>query len=409
MQCIECGAGFERLDNDHLLRCCGLTLHEYALRHALPLDLLVAPDRLNVREPPAALPRPELLPGEQARSVLWGLNFAGLVHRHEEYCEIPGDIRRLDLLLWDLRQLGDYAFRFCQEYRFDTSSNRVVADNCLRARTDVAPRAAQLQLSLTPPPDFRRALAVCVAHVGELHAGYLFLPVAVHRYAEDIRAWLRHHENIELVVLESADSVGGAVLRSHTRTDTERLFACLDSCLRPMPGVQARFHENTPQVTVVKEVVFDSAHFITDHPAKCSNLHGGRYKLQVKVAGRIDPCTGCVIDYGYLKRVVNRRVVEAFDHHTLNYVAAELAWRSSTEMLCVYIWERLIEYLPGMVELQLYETEQSWCHYRGPDLGVFQQQGGSVLLHHFTGMDAGDDELRQQLVTVTDKALSVVA
>jgi 6-pyruvoyl tetrahydropterin synthase/QueD family protein len=220
---------------------------------------------------------------------------------------------------------------------------------------------------------------------------------------------LRHHENIELVVLESADSVGGAVVRSHTRTDTERLFACLDSCLRPMPGVQARFHENTPQVTVVKEVVFDSAHFITDHPAKCSNLHGGRYKLQVKVAGRIDPCTGCVIDYGYLKRVVNRRVVEAFDHHTLNYVAAELAWRSSTEMLCVYIWERLIEYLPGMVELQLYETEQSWCHYRGPDLGVFQQQGGSVLLHHFTGMDAGDDELRQQLVTVTDKALSVVA
>jgi len=27
------------LDHEHLFACCGLTLQEYALRHALPLDL----------------------------------------------------------------------------------------------------------------------------------------------------------------------------------------------------------------------------------------------------------------------------------------------------------------------------------------------------------------------------------
>lgn len=408
MQCNECGAWLDRLDNRHLLECCGLTLHEYALRHALPLDLLVSPEQLNVREPPEALPVARALPGETARSVLQGLNLAGLVRRRERCQEIPGDIRRLDLLLWDLQHLGDYGFRFFQEYRFDTSSNRVVADNCLRARADSRRQPGYRQLSLAPPPDFRLALAVCVAHVGELHAGYLFLPVAERRHAEDIRSWLRQRENVELDVLESADNAGGAMLRSRTRTDTDRLFDCLESSMAAMPGVQARFREDTPQVTVVKEVVFDSAHFITDHPAKCSNLHGGRYKLQVKVAGRIDPCSGCVIDYGYLKRVVNRQVVEKFDHHTLNYVAGELAWRSSTEMLCVYIWEQLIDYLPGLLELQLYETEQSWCHYRGPDLAVFQQRGGSALLNYFSGA-VGDNGLRRQLVTEGDKAFSVVA
>ena len=407
MQCLECGARLQRLDNAHLLQCCGLTLHEYALRHSLPLDLLVTPEQVNAREPRESFVRPRTPPRETARGILLGLGLAGMLRRRDGYREIPGDIRRLDLLLWSLQYLGDYGFRFCQEYRFDRSTNRVVADNCLRALDGWA-QAAHMQLSLAPPPDFRLALAVCLAYVGELHAGYLFLPVAGAADAAEIRSWLRRHAGIELVALESADAGGGVMLRSCTPGDTARLFACLDDSLRSMPGVHARFHDDTPLVTVVKEVVFDSAHFITDHPAKCSNLHGGRYKLQVKVAGRVDPATGCVIDYGYLKRVVNRQVVDRFDHHTLNFVTGELAWRSSTEMLCVYIWEQLIDYLPGMIELQLYETEQSWCHYRGPDLAQFQAQGSSALLHCFDAGKVGDAALRRQLLAC-DGAFSVVA
>jgi 6-pyruvoyl tetrahydropterin synthase/QueD family protein len=150
-------------------------------------------------------------------------------------------------------------------------------------------------------------------------------------------------------------------------------------------------------VTVCKELVFDSAHFITDHPAKCSNLHGGRYLLHVKVRDRVDPVTGCVVDYGYLKRVANREIVERFDHHNLNYAASALAWRSSTEMLSVYIWERLIDYLPGLVEIQLYETTQSWCHYAGPSLEEFQNKGEDALLTHFTDQSLGGSSLREQL------------
>ncbi len=409
MQCLECGTERQRMDNEHLLSCCGLTLHEYALRHHMPLDLLLSPDQVNVCDRVEDYLSTTVYPGETARCLLQGLRIAGLLKTEDEFFVVPGDIRRLDLLLWNLQYLKDFGFRFRQEYRFDDSTNRVVADNRLKAPRRNFSERQSLALSLAPPPDFLAVIASCIAQVGELHAGYLFIPVPERNDAREILSCLKRQWNINMVLLETAEPGGGVMLRSHRRTDSDNLFEILREILQAMPGAWSRFHDTTPEVTVVKELVFDSAHFITDHPAKCSNLHGGRYTLQVKVAGRIDPVTGCVIDYGYLKRVVNRRVVDRFDHHNLNFVASELAWRSSTEMLSVYIWEQLIDYLPGLVELQLYETEQSWCHYSGPSLENFQGSGSSFLLHHFNELDVSDSPLRAQITDDGGGKLSVVA
>ncbi len=409
MQCLECGTELQRLESEHLLSCCGLTLHEYALRHHMPLDFILSPDQVNVADRVEDYSCASACPGETARSLLRGFRLAGLLKDEGEFTVLPGDVRRLELLLWNLQYLKDFGFRFRQEYRFDTTTNRVVADNRLKARRSNLARQSSVELSLVPPPDFLTALASCIAQVGELHAGYLFIPVPERRDAQEIIGCLKRLRNISMVLLETGEPGGGVMLRSHRRTDSDRLFETLRELLKMMPGVWERFHVTTPEVTVVKELVFDSAHFITDHPAKCSNLHGGRYTLQVKVGGRIDPVTGCVIDYGYLKRVVNQRVVDRFDHHNLNFVASELAWRSSTEMLCVYIWEQLIDYLPGMTELQLYETQQSWCHYSGPDLESYQSSGSSFLLHHFDELDVRTLQLREQIMDGQGGRLSVVA
>lgn len=231
---------------------------------------------------------------------------------------------------------------------------------------------------------------------GELHAGYLFLNFAQRSDGRSVAAELSRH-CVRLEELDAADNPQGVLLRSRTPHDTKQLLRLVESAMRTIPGAMQRFEQTTPEVTVCKELVFDSAHFITDHPAKCSNLHGGRYLLHVEVKGRVDPVTGCVVDYGYLKRVANRQVVERFDHHNLNYTASALAWRSSTEMLSVYIWERLIDYLPGLVGLKLYETTQSWCHYSGPSLEQLQQQGHDALLTHFVDPALGKSMLRDQL------------
>jgi 6-pyruvoyl tetrahydropterin synthase/QueD family protein len=271
----------------------------------------------------------------------------------------------------------------------------VVADNRLKAPKSNLSRCAAMRLCPIPPPDFLRSLSVFVAHVVELHAGYLFLPFPLASQAGWVSVELAR-QGIALTELDAADHPNGALLRTRSQADGQRLLELLRPHLREMPGALERFEQATPTVTVCKNLVFDSAHFITDHPAKCSNLHGGRYSLNVKVRGRIDPVTGCVVDYGYLKRVVERRVIARFDHANLNYSAPELAWRSSTEMLCVYIWEQLIDYLPGLAELELHETTQSWCSYAGPTLADFQQHGSDPLLHHFQ-QALGVSPLRNQL------------
>jgi 6-pyruvoyl tetrahydropterin synthase/QueD family protein len=407
MQCLECGSDIANLDNNHLLRCCSLTLQEYAIRHHLPLDLLIDREQINRVDPPEDYPPPKAYPSEQARAVFRALRWAGLLQKEGAFTLVPGEIRRLDLLLWNLQWLSEYGFLFRQEYSYAADTHRVVASNRLKAPTTNLAQSAEAHLSPVPPPDFLLSLAVLIAHIGELQAGYLFLHFPQRATGETIAAEASRH-GIEFKELDAADHADGLLLRTLTPGDTGNLLALLRGDLVKIPGAMERFEQETPEVTVSKELVFDAAHFITDHPAKCSNLHGGRYLLHVRVKGRIDPVTGCVVDYGYLKRVASKRVIDRFDHHNLNYAASELAWRSSTEMLCVFIWQQLIEYLPGLVELQLYETTQSWCNYSGPSLAEFQQSGSDTLLTYFTDRKLGESQLRD-LIRDKPPALEIIA
>lgn len=394
MNCKECGSIVSELDNGHLLACCGLTLQEYALRHALPLDLLVTPDRIEAVRVQEDLPiMPVAVPDETARAVLAGLRLAGKVHESGSTCLVEGEIAWLDLLFCDLAQLAPYGFRFRQEYHYAPGTHRVVAKN--RLVTQKRNLVGSWLPARMPPPEQRLKYATYLAHAAEWHAGYFFLPFASTDEADAAAEFLSRELRVNTRHLDA----GSPLLRTLTRADTECLLNNLQSELEAMPGVWSRFHPDTPEVTVSKEVVFDSAHFLTDHPAKCSNLHGGRYVLHVKVRGQIDPVTGCVLDYGYLKRVVNTRVVERFDHHTLNYAGPELAWRSTTELLSVYIWEQLIEFLPELTELTLYETPQSWCQYSGPDLETWQHQGSQPLLNRFTNPALANSSWRHWLRT----------
>lgn len=407
MRCLECGSERRRLGNGHLLACCGLTLHEYALRHHLPLDVILGPEQVNCEDPLSDYPLPQGAPSAAARGLVRGLHWAGLLKEEGGFSVVPGEVRRLDLLLWALQWLTEYGFQFRQEYHYDNDTHRVVARNRLKApRAAVADVEADGRLS---PPHLLDSLATLVAYAGEVHSGYLFLDFASASVAEAVVGELGRHYAIGLEGLDLSGHPEGGLYRCRGREDTRRLFSLLDGRLGEMPGVRERLTRPGPEASVVKELVFDAAHFITDHPAKCSNLHGGRYRLQVKISDRIDPVTGCVVDYGYLKRVANHCVVDRFDHHNLNYAASELAWRSSTELLCVYIWEQLIPYLPGLSELKLYETTQSWCCYTGPDLAQFQSAGGDPVLRHFQDPRLGGAPWRRLASPAAVAPLRVVA
>ena len=302
---------------------------------------------------------------------------------------MPGEVRLLDQLLWLETRLAPLGFRFRQEYRGgERGGHRVVALNRLkRPRPERAPPV--LGFAALDEAERARYAAVALTGCALRRGAYLFLHPAPGPDGEALAAWLRGACGIELAELEPPDE--RVWLRTATPADAERLLARLLPQLREIPQALERLEAGGPEAAVVKEQGLDAAHFITDHPGACANLHGGHYAVRVRLRDRIDPGTGFVMDYGDLKRILRTRIIDALDHRALNYAAPELAWRSSTELLAAWIWERLIEYLPTLDGLEIHETRTSCCQYRGPGLEEFLRDGRSPALGHFQRPELGRD------------------
>lgn len=405
MQCLECSKDLKhQINNEHLYACCGLTLQEYALRHHMPLDLLLNSDQINQLDDINTYVKPNAQATQQVQNLLSGLQVAGAIQQEGEFTYVSLGIRKLEQLLWYQNILQSIGFKFKQEYFYENDSHRVVARNALKIPSVFLPP----RIVCSKSESFLFQLTVVVAHIGELHAGYLFIDFPNLNEAQRIEAELANKHQIRMQSLSATEHENGQLMRCETLEDTSRLLALLADYLNQVPNACERFFDEHEEAMVAKELVFDSAHFITDHPDKCVNLHGGRYNINVKVKDRIDPLTGFVIDYGYLKRITNAKIINQLDHHNLNYAAAELSWRSSTEFLSIYIWQTLIEYLPGLSELQIYETTQSYCCYVGPSLDELQKSGGSALLQYFTSDKLGKSQLRNLLNQGVQRKLKVI-
>ena len=396
MLCLECNSNVEQLDNYHLSDCCGLTLQEYAIRHHVSLDLLVHDSMVNNVDDTAGYALPTDVASTRAISIMQALILSDALEGEDNFICLRSDVRRLDELLWYQRELQVYGFQFRQEYAYTTTSHRVTPSNSIKTLQSYShkfPSVKETEL------DFNLFLAVMIAQVGELHHGYVFLSLPKNDEIDLLLTRLTNEYQIRWKSLEASNNSEAALYRTESLEDSQRLLTLVAPCLKDIPCVSDRFFAEVENAIVCKELVFDSAHFITDHPGKCENLHGGRYALHVKIQGRIDPLTGFVVDYGYLKSVVKKRVIEQLDHQNLNFVCADLGWRSSTELLNIFIWEQLIDYLPGLMELQTYETTQSFCQYRGPSLEELQKNNGQTPLKHFSDPQLGKSVLRKLLQT----------
>jgi 6-pyruvoyl tetrahydropterin synthase/QueD family protein len=394
MKCLECQADVSQLNNEHLGQCCGLTLQEYAIRHHMSLDLLVSESMVNADDNPKNYSLPVSRSSVRGETILKALMCANVLQENSTFIELSSDIRRLDELLWYARELQDYGFQFRQEYTYTEHSHRVIAENKIRTLSAYAHRFALDNAEI----DFDLFAAIIIAQCGEMFNGYIFLTLPENDKTKWFLEALTNNHQIRWHNLDAVDNQDDALYRTESLQDGQRLLKLVETYLKQIPCVRDRFYENGEQAVVSKELVFDSAHFITDHPGKCENLHGGRYSLNVKIKGQIDPLTGFVIDYGYLKKVVKQRVINKLDHQALNFVDTDIAWRSSTELLNIYIWEQLIDYLPGLQELQTYETTQSYCTYCGPSLEDIQKGGKQVSLKHFSQPELGKSVLRKQLL-----------
>ena len=109
---------------------------------------------------------------------------------------------------------------------------------------------------------------------------------------------------------------------------------------------------------------FAAAHHLPRAPEghKCRRLHGHSYRIEVAVQGEVDPETGWLLDYGEIDRRV-KPVIAELDHRTLNDIPG--LENATSEILCGWLWERLIDALPGLQRISVAETCAAACHYFG--------------------------------------------
>lgn len=76
---------------------------------------------------------------------------------------------------------------------------------------------------------------------------------------------------------------------------------------------------NPQKIRVTKKFTFDMAHALYGYDGPCKNIHGHTYHLSVTLIGTpsivsTDAKLGMVIDFGDLKSMVNKRIINIYDH-----------------------------------------------------------------------------------------------
>jgi queuosine biosynthesis protein QueD len=119
------------------------------------------------------------------------------------------------------------------------------------------------------------------------------------------------------------------------------------------------------RVQLAKEFTFEAAHSLPHAPEghKCRRLHGHSFRVEVVLAGEVEPDTGWFVDYGDILAVVKPIVDEHLDHRFLNEVPG--LENPTSETLCRWLWERIRPRLPALVEIVVRETCTVACRYRG--------------------------------------------
>ena len=134
--------------------------------------------------------------------------------------------------------------------------------------------------------------------------------------------------------------------------------------------------------TLISEIEFDMAHFLSGYDGKCANIHGHRYKLVVKIQKeeliQEGQERGMVTDFNQVKR--NLKIIQdLFDHKLVvegneegkqlrdsiggSYECFFVPYRPTAEEMSRDIFNRLTDLGLAVAEVELFETPTNRCAY----------------------------------------------
>ena len=365
---------------DNKIQKNGLTTQEYSFKHAIPIETLLK-NESSAEAKKALQTISNNNPNEEQKNILKAYQDLSLLKVVDSEIHIYEEIRKLDYLYWVENKLNNLGFIFHENNKYSDESHKIITKNFIATNKK---NISIIDIQNYEINNFNLYLSIVLMCKGYILDGYIYLKDIDENILKTIKKNL-DLSDIQITRLSISKDLW--IARIKTKEDCEKLKNKLDPFLKGIPCFYEKFFQKTPKASITKKLVFDSAHYITDHEGKCKNLHGGRYDIEIKVKGRIDPMTGFVIDYSLIKNITKNLIINKFDHKTLNLTCPELAWRSSTEFLSVFIWEELIEFLPNLKKIKIYETETSFCEYEGVSLSDYIKNGPNEILKYFKNLD----------------------
>ena len=109
---------------------------------------------------------------------------------------------------------------------------------------------------------------------------------------------------------------------------------------------------------------FEAAHLLPNvaEGHRCRRLHGHSYRVELRLAGPVDPVTGFVADFLAIEAAV-RPLQERLDHNYLNDI--EGLENPTAENIAIWIWDRVKPALPQLESVKVFETPDCWAEYNG--------------------------------------------
>jgi len=144
-------------------------------------------------------------------------------------------------------------------------------------------------------------------------------------------------------------------------------------------------------IRVTKSFSLEMAHVLSNYDGPCKNIHGHSYKLFVTISGvpirdEKNLRDGMVIDFSELKAIVEREIIDKFDHSVVigkkhdsskteafenlfgNVIVFD--YQPTCENLVADFASRIIPHLPEgtkLFSLKLYETATSYAEWYASD------------------------------------------
>ncbi len=116
--------------------------------------------------------------------------------------------------------------------------------------------------------------------------------------------------------------------------------------------------------TLFREFTIEAGRYLPnlkqEHP--CARMHGHTFVVQIHITGEVEEEKGWIMDFHELDNKLNE-VRKMLDHKVLNEIPG--LENPTTELLARWLWERLIDGLPGLSRIVIQENPYSGCIYTG--------------------------------------------